>query len=185
MISWRGRLLFKQYIPGKAHKYGIKMYKLAATNGYTWNYLIYTGEQDPLAGVEHAERVVMNLLDGLSGCYRTVVIDNFYTSIPLARRLLAHDTYFLGTPRSNRAASGKEILQKKLKCGEACGLQNKEGIKLIMWKEKKDILMTSSRLSHSAVVVDTGNTNFRNETIMKPQVVLDYNKGRQGTDLSD
>jgi hypothetical protein len=24
MIPWRGRLLFKQYIPGKAHKYGVK-----------------------------------------------------------------------------------------------------------------------------------------------------------------
>jgi hypothetical protein len=34
MIPWRGRLSFRQYIPGKAHKYGIKMDKLAATNGY-------------------------------------------------------------------------------------------------------------------------------------------------------
>jgi hypothetical protein len=38
MIPWRGRLLFKQYIPGKTHKYKIKMYKLAATNGYMWNF---------------------------------------------------------------------------------------------------------------------------------------------------
>ena len=62
MIPWRGRLLFKQYIPGKAHKYGVTMYKLAATNGYTWNYLIYTGEQDSMAGVGYAQSVVMNLL---------------------------------------------------------------------------------------------------------------------------
>ena len=45
MIPWRGRLLFKQYIPGKAHKYDVKMYKLATTNGYVWNYVIYIGEQ--------------------------------------------------------------------------------------------------------------------------------------------
>ncbi len=51
MVPWRGRLLFQQYISGKAHKYGLKMYKLAATNGYTWNYVIYTGEQDPMAGL--------------------------------------------------------------------------------------------------------------------------------------
>jgi hypothetical protein len=51
MVPWRGRLLFKQYITGKAHKYGLKMYKLAATNGYTWNYVIYTDEQDPMAGL--------------------------------------------------------------------------------------------------------------------------------------
>jgi len=119
MIPWRGRLLFKQYIPGKAHKYGIKMYKLAATNGYTWNYLIYTGEQDPMAGLGHTETVAMNLLDGLSGCYRTVLVDNFFTSIFLAKCLLTHDTYLIETLRSNRTASRKEFFQKKLKRGQA------------------------------------------------------------------
>ena len=185
MIPWRGRLSFKQYIPGKAHKYGINMYKLAATNGYTWSYLIYTGEQDPMAGLGHAETVVVNLLDGLSECYRTVVADNFFTSISLAKSLLAHDTYLIGTLRRNRATSGKEVLQRKLKRGEAYGLQNQEGIKLIMWKDRKDVLMISTRPSHSADVVDVGKKNFRNQPMMKPKVVVNYNKGRQGADLSD
>jgi hypothetical protein len=38
MVPWKGRLLFKQYIPRKVHKYGVKIYKLTATNGYTWNF---------------------------------------------------------------------------------------------------------------------------------------------------
>ena len=59
MVPWQGRLSFKQYIPGKAHKYGVKIYKLAATNGYTWNYIIYTGQQDSMAGLGHAQTVVM------------------------------------------------------------------------------------------------------------------------------
>ena len=42
--------------------------------------------------------------------------------------------------------------------------------------------MISKKLSHSAVTVDTRKINFQNEPIMKLQVVLDYNKGRQGTD---
>ena len=182
MIPWRGRLLFKQYISGKAHKYGVKMYMLAATNGYTWNYLIYTDEQDPMAGLGHAETIVMNLLDCLLGCYRTVVANNFFTSISLAKSLLARDTYLIGTLRRNHTASGKE---RKLKRGEVYGLQNEEGLKLIMWKDKKDILMISTKPSHSAGVIDGGKINFRNEPIMKSKVVVDYNKGRQGTDLSD
>ena len=68
MVSWKGRLLFKQYIPGKAHKYGVKIYKLAATNGYTWNFMVYTGEQDSTAGAGHANSVVVNQTDGLLGC---------------------------------------------------------------------------------------------------------------------
>ena len=31
MVPWRDRLFFRQYIPGKAHKYGVKMYKAADT----------------------------------------------------------------------------------------------------------------------------------------------------------
>jgi hypothetical protein len=36
MILHRGRLLFKQYIPTKASKYGIKLYKLCTGKGYMY-----------------------------------------------------------------------------------------------------------------------------------------------------
>ena len=87
------------------------MYKLVATNGYTWNLVIYTGQQDPMTGLGHAQTVVMNLLNGLEGCYRTVVADNFFTSIPLAKCLLADDTYLIGTLRSNRADQAAKLFK--------------------------------------------------------------------------
>jgi len=37
MIPYRGRLSFKQYIPGKANKYGVKLFKLTDPSGYTYN----------------------------------------------------------------------------------------------------------------------------------------------------
>jgi hypothetical protein len=121
------------------------MYKLAANNGYVWNYVIYTGEQDLTAGVGHAQAVIMKLLDGLDGCYRTVVADNFFTSISLAKCLLEHNTYLIGTLRKNRVGSGGRILEENLIRGEVEGLQNKDGIKLIRWKDKNDVLMISTR----------------------------------------
>ena len=99
--------------------------------------------------------------------------------------MLENDTYLIGTLRSNRAGSGSEVVQQRLRRGEVYGLQNKDGVKLIKWKDKKDVLMVSTRPSDSATVVDTRNVNSKNERIMKPQVVLDYNEGRIGTDLSD
>ena len=30
LIPWRGRLIFRQYIPNKAHRYGIKLFKLCS-----------------------------------------------------------------------------------------------------------------------------------------------------------
>ena len=127
----------------------------------------------------------MNLLDGLLGCYRTAAMDNFFTGISLAQYLLEDNTYLIRTLRSNRAGSGNEVPQRKLRRGEVYGRQNRDGIKLIKWKAKRDVLMISTRPSHSTTVTDSGKTNFQNERVMKPQVVLDYNEGRQGTDLSD
>ena len=137
MVSWKGRLLFKQYIPGKAHKYGVKIYKLVATNGYTWNFMIYTGKQDPTAGLGHAQTIVLYLADGLLECHRTLVVDNFFTSISLAEILLRNDTYLIGTLRSNRPGSGHGVLRKKLKRGEVYGLQRNNGTKVIKWKDKR------------------------------------------------
>jgi hypothetical protein len=46
-----------------------------------------------MTGLGHAQTVVRNLSNGLLGCYRTVVTDNFFTSISLAKYLLEYDTY--------------------------------------------------------------------------------------------
>ena len=40
-ISHRRRLSFRQYNPGKEHKYGIKMFKLVEMSGYVWDFSIY------------------------------------------------------------------------------------------------------------------------------------------------
>ena len=77
------------------------------------------------------------------------------------------------------------VVQKNLKRGEVHGLQSKNGMKLIKWKDKRDVLMISTKPSHSVTLVETGKTNKSNERIMKPQVIVDYNKGEQGVDLSD
>jgi hypothetical protein len=41
MVPWRGRLLFRQYIPGKRHKFGVKLYKLCLPGGYTYKMEVY------------------------------------------------------------------------------------------------------------------------------------------------
>ena len=54
LVPWRYRSCFRQYIPGKAHKYGVKMYKAADTNRYTWNFMIYMGKQNLTATLGHS-----------------------------------------------------------------------------------------------------------------------------------
>ena len=44
MMLWRGRLIFRQYIKNKPHKYGIKFYELYAHDGLVLSAEIYGGQ---------------------------------------------------------------------------------------------------------------------------------------------
>ena len=46
MVPFRGRVGFRQYVPGKRFKYGMKKFKLCTTKGYTLNTKIYCGQEE-------------------------------------------------------------------------------------------------------------------------------------------
>ena len=89
LIPWQGRLVFRQYIPNKAHKYEIKLFKLCSIEGYTYNLSVYTAQsQDGTRQVGLAKKVCTNLMSSLLNKGRTLYVDNFYTSYELATSFL-------------------------------------------------------------------------------------------------
>ena len=76
MIPFRGRLKFRQYIKGKRHKFGIKIFKLCVTGGYTHNMKIYCGKEELNDEGPVADRVVMELTNSLLNAGRTLYTDN-------------------------------------------------------------------------------------------------------------
>ena len=97
MVPWRGRLVFCQYMPGKRHKYGIKIFKLCTPEGYTSNILIYSGKEScPQNATTYdfgvAGQYVISLANSYLNQGRTLYMDNWYTSIPLAQELLDRNT---------------------------------------------------------------------------------------------
>jgi hypothetical protein len=44
VILWKGRVVFKQYIPKKHKRFGIKRYKLCDSAVYTYDMEVYLGE---------------------------------------------------------------------------------------------------------------------------------------------
>ncbi|KAJ8909357.1 hypothetical protein NQ315_000446 [Exocentrus adspersus] len=46
MIPFRGRLGFRQYIPGKRHKYEVKIFKMCDRKGYTHSFSVYQGKHE-------------------------------------------------------------------------------------------------------------------------------------------
>lgn len=92
MVPFRGRLIFRQFNPGKAAEYGIKLYKLCATNGYTFALSVYTGKSPSTGDVSDksvgaAEKVCRDLGNNLYNEGRVLVVDNFYTA-----RMNLHDS---------------------------------------------------------------------------------------------
>ena len=44
IVPFKGRVIFKQYIPKKRKCFGIKMFKLCDSNGYTWQSILGEGQ---------------------------------------------------------------------------------------------------------------------------------------------
>ena len=63
----------------------------------------YIGEKPNAAReVNLGERVVLGLLEGIDAAGRSVTCDNFFTSLSLARKLLAKNITVVGTIRKNK-----------------------------------------------------------------------------------
>ena len=90
VISFKGRVGFKQYLKGKPHPWGIKAFVLAdSTNGYLYNLCIYYGKDTQLVrpDLPHTVRVVLTLIDGLQGKGYDLYVDRFYSSPLLAEEI--------------------------------------------------------------------------------------------------
>jgi len=44
-VKFNGRVVFKQYIPKKRKRFGIKMFKLCDSTGYTYDMNVYLGKE--------------------------------------------------------------------------------------------------------------------------------------------
>ena len=104
MIAFKGRLLFRQYLPAKPTKYGIKVWMAAdASNGYIVNFSVYLeseGQKRRIHGLEYD--VVMNMARPFLNRNNHVFFDNFFSSPILLEHLLDQQTYTCSTVRCTR-----------------------------------------------------------------------------------
>lgn len=181
MVLFRGRLIFRQYIKSKAHKYGIKLYELCTPDGFILNIIIYGGKgtvQDDEKG--HTYNVVMKLMKDFLKKGHTVFLDNFYTSVVLAESLLQEQTSMCGTLRSDRTGNPKAVVQAKLQPGETISRQNGD-ITVMKWRDKRYVLTISTTNGPEMQEVQ----NKRGVVKNKPSMVVEYNKGMGGIDRAD
>ncbi|XP_064292998.1 piggyBac transposable element-derived protein 4-like [Plodia interpunctella] len=183
LILWKGRLRFRQYITGKAHRYGIKLYILADANGIILKIHVYAGSQDTqVGGKNHIKKVVHLLMKKYIEKGHSLYLDNFYTSVGLSEELLCKNTYVTGTLRANRIGNPTVVKNIKLKPGESCIVHNWKKIVVTKWQDKREILFISSE--HTSQYKAT--TSRRVRTVKyKPAVQIKYNKYMRAIDRHD
>lgn len=167
MVLWRGRLSFRQYIKGKRHKYGIKLYILTEPNGFMLKFAVYAGSLDMLAGEGHAAKVVMHLMREKMERGHSLFMDNFYNSVDLAIDLLEKKTYTTGTLRADRKRNPKTVTQAKIKKGETVAKYHK-GVMCGKWRDKRTVVYLSTQYDNEMGTA----TNKRGEDREKPYPII-------------
>ncbi|KAJ8886136.1 hypothetical protein PR048_012345 [Dryococelus australis] len=88
LVAFRGNCPFRQYMPSKPAKYGLKFWVLCDNEtSYIWNIQPYTGKQpNQPSEKNHGLRVVLYLSFGLKG--HNITFDNFFMSYKLGQMFL-------------------------------------------------------------------------------------------------
>ncbi|XP_053285620.1 piggyBac transposable element-derived protein 4-like [Pleuronectes platessa] len=179
LVPFRGRCPFRQYMPSKPAKYGIKSWVACdARSSYAWKMQVYTGK--PSGGRPERNlglRVVLDLTEGLSG--RNVTCDNYFTSYELARQLLERNVTVVGTVRKNKPELPPRLLAVKGRAAFSSVFAFTPAATLVSYvprKKNRNVVLLSTRHSE-ADVSDRADG--------KPVVVLDYNRNKGGVDNLD
>ncbi|XP_044766245.1 piggyBac transposable element-derived protein 4-like [Coccinella septempunctata] len=184
LLAFRGRCGFKQFIPSKPAKYGIKMFALVdAKTSYTMNLETYVGLQPegPYKLNNSGEEIVLRLVQPIAGTNRNVTGDNWFSSVPLVEKLLRHHKLtYIGTLRKNKREIPPEFLPHKKTEEKSSIFGFKEECTLVSYcpKKNKSVLLLSSMHHCKTIDVDTGVDK-------KPIIITDYNRTKIGVDLVD
>lgn len=180
MVLWRGRLVFRQYIKNKRHKYGLKLYLLTEPDGMVQKFAVYTGTLDDFGGKGHAANIVLHLMDQKLDVGHSLYMDNYYNSYELASQLLSRSTYCTGTIRVDRKSNPKNVKEAKLKKGETIARYS-NGVMIAKWKDKRDVFYISTEFGNNLKTY----FNRRQQEIKKPEAILNYNRFMSGIDRKD
>ena len=189
MVKFKGRLEFRQFLPAKPTKWGVKVWVLSESDtGYLSKFQVYTGRTP--GGQEHglSHRVVTDLVDHLYGQYTQVYFDNFYTGTDLLTYLHARQVYACGTVRANRRNLPTALLPKNVRLQRHdYKVAQKDELSFVVWQDTKPVCVLSN--FHDPAAVGAVSRRVRvgggSQQVVVPAAVADYQAFMKGVDLLD
>lgn len=179
--AFRGRCSFRQYIPSKPNKYGIKIYALTdAKHFYTLKMEVYVGKQPdgPYSVDNSSKALVLRLSDIIRNSGRNITCDNFFTSIPLIDILQReYRLTVIGTIRKNKKELPKQFTESRGREEKSSLFGHRSNCTLVSYipKKNKNVLLVSSMHDDAKINEETG----------KPDIIMDYNATKGGVDTVD
>ena len=183
LLPMKNRCPFIVFMPNKPDKFGLKFWVLAEVeNKYIVNVIPYLGaqEKESRAGAPLAESVVLKLVQQVKNKGYNVTTDNFFTSLPLAKKLKDIDTTIVGTVRANSKHLSSQLTgSEKGKKFQSKFYSEKDTSCLFVnyqCKENKNVCLLSTM--HNSPAVSSGEKK-------KTAVVEYYNANKFGVDVVD
>ncbi len=114
LITFKGKIYFRQFIPSKRARFGVKAFVLCdSLTGYVSELQIYTGKsQDGTVTKDLAEKIVMQLVSTYTNLGHHLYLDNYYTKAWLLENLVNDKIYVTGTARVDRSGFSAKIAIK-------------------------------------------------------------------------
>ncbi|KAJ8946215.1 hypothetical protein NQ318_013026 [Aromia moschata] len=176
-MLFKGRISFRQYIPSKRHRFGIKCFVLVdCETGYILDYIMYTGSTTEIGEIDEkfgkSGSIALTLTEKYWGNGHRLYTDNWYTSSLLFQFLFENKMNCCGTVKANRKCM-PPFDKKKAARGKIQHFST-DTLLAIKWTDKRDVLMLTS--FHDTVM--DGDKE-------KPVCVIDYNSNMGGVDRVD
>lgn len=195
LVGTKNHSQLLQYMPNKHHhKWGVKLWLLCdSVTHYCLSFFCYKGKRFEEQNNDNENKglgftVVMKLLQ--MGNYLNkgfhIFVDNFFTSIPLAKALYLKLTYLTGTLRSNRKGIPPSM-KEKFHVGQTKNCRKRFMLMVgsrLKKSQKKQVLLlsTNSEAKSELKSKKRGNKLF---ITSKPSVIRQYNSYMGGVDTSD
>lgn len=193
MIPYFGKHSCKMFMKGKPVRFGFKVWCLCSSDGYLYQFDIYTGKsQEKSMNLGLGGDIVTKLLSVVEVPANYVVyFDNFFTSHSLLSKLGKLGFNATGTVRENRIVKCPVIPVKKMK-KEARGtyesaFDRENEITVTRWNDNAVVTVATNwdTIEPLNYAKRYSRTEKKHVQIEQPKVIANYNKHMGGVDLLD
>ncbi|XP_039618136.1 piggyBac transposable element-derived protein 4-like [Polypterus senegalus] len=182
LLTFRGRCPFRQYMPNKPGKCGIKLWVVCdAQSSYAWDIQVCTGRAEGKASAaasekKQSQRIILDMTRDLRG--HNVTCDNVFVSCELGQELLKKQVTLVGTMRRNK---------QELPAALTLTRHRKVFSSVFAFTPTTTVVSYIPKKQTNVVLLSTFHKDAQvsDRVDKKPVMILDHNRNKGGVDNLD